>query len=181
MSLKLILTSFLALTAIASPVPAPAPAPDTFAIPQPEITERQLGSSTKNEVINGVCRPVTYIFARGTGESGNLGSSVGPALETALESLLGGNSGVATQGVTYPASVAGAVSGSVSPQRAEGAIEMARLTRLALSNCPDTQVVLAGYSQGAQQVHGALLNLQRGQVSVSYLVHPRYCFTKLMR
>jgi cutinase len=124
-----------------------------------------LGSSTKNDVISGVCKPVTYIFARGTTEIGNMGSTVGPALQKALESAFGQNN-VATQGVTYPADVAGAISGALSPGTAQGARTMASLTQQVLSKCPDTKVILAGYSQGAEQVHGALINLQNGQVAV---------------
>ncbi|CAD0013281.1 unnamed protein product [Aureobasidium pullulans] len=122
------------------------------------------GGSTKNDVTSGVCKPVTYIFARGTTELGNMGSTVGPALEKALESAFGANN-VATQGVTYPADVAGAISGALNPGSAQGARTMASLTQQALSKCPDTKVILAGYSQGAEQVHGALQNLQNGQVA----------------
>ncbi|KAI4854097.1 cutinase-domain-containing protein [Aureobasidium sp. EXF-8845] len=125
-----------------------------------------LGSSTKNDVISGVCKPVTYIFARGTTEIGNMGSTVGPALQKALESAFGQNN-VATQGVTYPADVAGAISGALSPGTAQGARTMASLAQQVLSKCPDTKVVLAGYSQGAEQVHGALINLQNGQVAAA--------------
>lgn len=45
---------------------------------------------------------------------------------------------------------------------------MAQFTTMALGACASTKVVLAGYSQGAEQVHGALMNLQMGQVSVCY-------------
>ncbi|THY96587.1 cutinase-domain-containing protein [Aureobasidium pullulans] len=124
------------------------------------------GGSTKNDVTSGVCKPVTYIFARGTTELANMGSTVGPALEKALESAFGANN-VATQGVTYPADVAGAISGALNPGSAQGARTMASLTQQALSKCPDTKVILAGYSQGAEQVHGALQNLQNGQVAVA--------------
>ncbi|TIA22039.1 cutinase-domain-containing protein [Aureobasidium pullulans] len=96
------------------------------------------GGSTKNDVTSGVCKPVTYIFARGTTELGNMGSTVGPALEKALESAFGANN-VATQGVTYPADVAGAISGALNPGSAQGARTMASLTQQALSKCPDTK------------------------------------------
>ena len=46
---------------------------------------------------------------------------------------------------------------------------MASLTQQVLSKCPDTKVILAGYSQGAEQVHGALQNLQNGQVAVGLI------------
>lgn len=148
-----LITCLAATTAFAAPL----------ALPQ-----FSTGSGTKNDVTSGVCKPVTYIFARGTTETGNMGSTVGPALETALESAFG-SSKVATQGVTYPADVAGAVSGALNPGSAQGAKTMASLTQQALKNCPDTKVILAGYSQGAEQVHGALINLQSGNVAVSLL------------
>ena len=63
------------------------------------------GGTTANDVTNGVCAPLTLIFARGTSEPGNMGSSVGPALAKQLISDLGASQ-IAVQGVTYPASVA---------------------------------------------------------------------------
>ncbi|CAD0101382.1 unnamed protein product [Aureobasidium mustum] len=152
---------FIACLAATSAFAAPLAAPQLGGIPS---FGGGLGSSTSNDVIDGVCKPVTYIFARGTTEIGNMGSTVGPALQRALESAFGSNN-VATQGVTYPANVAGAISGALNPGSAQGARTMASLTQQALSKCPDTKVILAGYSQGAEQVHGALINLQNGQVS----------------
>lgn len=49
---------------------------------------------------------MTFIFARGTGELGNMGSVVGPPTASALQQLLGAN-GVSVQGVDYPADAAG--------------------------------------------------------------------------
>ncbi|KAF2146200.1 carbohydrate esterase family 5 protein [Aplosporella prunicola CBS 121167] len=86
-----------------------------------------------------------------------MGSTVGPALSTQLSTAL--SSDLATQGVTYAADVNGAIQGSISPKTAQGATTMASLTKDVVARCPDTKVVLAGYSQGAQQVHGALMNL----------------------
>jgi cutinase len=154
---------FITCLAASSAFAAPLAAPQFGGFPS---FGGGLGSSTKNDVISGVCKPVTYIFARGTTEIGNMGSTVGPALQKALESAFGQNN-VATQGVTYPADVAGAISGALSPGTAQGARTMASLTQQVLSKCPDTKVILAGYSQGAEQVHGALINLQSGQVAVS--------------
>ncbi|KAK0661486.1 Cutinase 2 [Lasiodiplodia hormozganensis] len=153
----------LAATAVALPASHPtrveARAPQ-FAIPTGSFG----GSSTSNDVTDGVCKPVTYIFARGTTETGNMGTTVGPALQQKLESALGADK-LATQGVNYPADVAGTFIGSVSPGQAEGSQNCAKLVKQALSNCPDTQIVLAGYSQGAQQVHGCLINLDSSSAS----------------
>ncbi|KAG9584463.1 cutinase-domain-containing protein, partial [Aureobasidium melanogenum] len=154
---------FVACLAATSAFAAPLAAPQLGGFPS---FGGGISSLTSNDVINGVCKPVTYIFARGTTELGNMGSTVGPALQRALESAFGGDN-VATQGVTYPADVAGAISGALNPGSAQGARTMASLTQQVLSKCPDTKVILAGYSQGAEQVHGALMNLQSGQVSVA--------------
>lgn len=94
-----------------------------------------------------------------------MGTVVGPPLANQLISGLG-QSQVAVQGVNYPADIAGAASGSTNPKGAQGAQMMAQFTTMALQACPSTKVVLAGYSQGAEQVHGALMNLNAGQVSV---------------
>ncbi|EKG13583.1 hypothetical protein MPH_09279 [Macrophomina phaseolina MS6] len=147
--------TLLALAAAASAAPA---------IPVPQLEARQgfsipgMGGNTANDVQSGECKPVTYIFARGTTEQGNMGSTVGPALKQKLESALGAGQ-LATQGVNYPADMAGTFVGSVSPAQAQGSQNCAQLVKQAVSKCPDTKIVLAGYSQGAQQVHGCLMNL----------------------
>jgi hypothetical protein len=104
------------------------------------------------------CPKVTFIFARGTGENGTMGGSVGPLMTGSLKRKFGDDN-VVSKGVSYPADWPGAMSGAVNPKGAEGAKKMAEMTREALTECPTTNVVLGGYSQGAEQVHGALLNL----------------------
>jgi cutinase len=89
---------------------------------------------------------MTLIFARGTTEQGNMGSIVGPPLADAMIALMGADQ-VAVQGVTYPANVAGAISGAQNPKGAQGAKTMANLAQQVAANCPDSKVVLAGYSQ----------------------------------
>lgn len=45
---------------------------------------------------------------------------------------------------------------------ASGGPKMAYLTKTALKNCPDTKVVLGGYSQGSMVVHNAAKSLGGG-------------------
>ena len=64
------------------------------------------GSSTANDVTNkAACKDITVIFARGTGEPGNIGSVIGPPLLKALQSKVG-TAKVAFQGVPYAANAA---------------------------------------------------------------------------
>ncbi|GME35746.1 putative cutinase [Neofusicoccum parvum] len=161
------LQTLLALAAVAVALPADRPSPAQPRAPQFSIPDGGLGmggSSTSNDVTSGSCKPVTYIFARGTTETGNMGTTVGPALQEKLEQALGADK-LATQGVNYPADFAGAVQGSLSPKTAAGSTNCAQLVGQALQKCPDTQIVLGGYSQGAQQVHGCLMNLDSSQAS----------------
>ena len=72
---------------------------------------------TTNDIVNGVCKPFTLIFARGTTETGNIGELVGPPFVLALKEAFGANN-VAVQGVNnYPAVIpdyctGGSISGS---------------------------------------------------------------------
>ena len=54
---------------------------------------------TRNDVVNGVCKKETFIFARGTTEDPNLGNIVGPPFLVALNVAFGGSKNVAAQGV----------------------------------------------------------------------------------
>lgn len=56
--------------------------------------------TTANDIKDGICRDITFIFARGSTEVGNLGESVGPSVAKKL-----GNK-AAIQGVDYTASIA---------------------------------------------------------------------------
>lgn len=85
----------------------------------------ELQGVTANDILDGVCKPFTLIFARGTLESGNLGGIVGPPLVAALQSRLGANN-VAVQGVNnYPADIAGFFAGG----SATGSADMASVSQ----------------------------------------------------
>ncbi|KAI9703549.1 MAG: hypothetical protein M1820_005853 [Bogoriella megaspora] len=99
------------------------------------------------ELEKRACTAVTVIFARGTTELGTIGTIVGPPFEVALQVTLG--SGKLTfEGVPYAATIAGFEAGG-DPA---GAAEAVLLANNAIRSCPSTQVVLSGYSQGAQVI-----------------------------
>lgn len=110
------------------------------------LSKRDDWSDTRNELSE--CKPITVIFARGTIELGNVGSITGPPFFNALDDVIGADN-VAVQGVDYPANILGYLEGG-DPG---GASTTASLLEQAASQCPDTQIVLSGYSQGAQEVH----------------------------
>lgn len=88
----MLLCSLFAIAATASPLPQWSWGGSSSGI----------SSNTANDVTNNTpCKGVTIIFARGTGERGNIGSVIGPPLLKALQSKLPNN--VAFQGVPYPA------------------------------------------------------------------------------
>ncbi len=104
------------------------------------------------------CKKMYFIYARGTGETGTMGRSVGPLMTSGLKQKFG-DSNVVSEGVEYPADWDGAINGAINPKGAKGSIAMAGMAKKSLVDCPNTNVVLCGYSQGAEQVHGALMNL----------------------
>jgi len=79
-----------------------------------------------------------------------VGTLTGPPFFAALASVVGTNN-LAVQGVTYPASVQGFLAGG----DANGSQLMAQLVGQAQTQCPNTKVVVSGYSQGGQLVHNA--------------------------
>ena len=102
---------------------------------------------------NPVCSAVTLIFARGTTEKGNMGTCVGPDLAAELRKKI---PSLSVQGVDYPANSKGN-----TRYGASGGPYMAMLAREARKQCPDTKIVLAGYSQGARVIYGALEKTDR--------------------
>ncbi|XP_006457779.1 hypothetical protein AGABI2DRAFT_190202 [Agaricus bisporus var. bisporus H97] len=94
------------------------------------------------------CADVTVVFARGTNAERPIGTTVGPPFRDALQSQLGGRS-LNFVGVDYAATIGGFLQGG-DP---EGARTMARDVTSFASSCPNTAIVMAGYSQGAQVTH----------------------------
>ncbi|KAK1975144.1 cutinase [Colletotrichum cereale] len=96
------------------------------------------------------CKAITVLFARGTIEPGTLGVVVGPGLQKAAQSALGADS-VAFEGVTYPADTRGISEEQVGT--GPGSTAMTSQANQWLSKCPETKLILTGYSQGAMVVH----------------------------
>jgi len=85
------------------------------------------------------CPDVEVIFARGTGEPPGLGP-VGDALVEALRRDTGLD--IDTYGVRYPA-------GKLQLGGGDGANDTISRVKDVVARCPDTKIVLGGYSQGA--------------------------------
>ncbi|KAJ7292529.1 cutinase [Mycena rebaudengoi] len=96
------------------------------------------------------CSDVIVFFARGTTEAAPIGSIVGPPLQTALRTALGGKSLTFT-GVDYAADIAGFLAGG-DPT---GSRNMANQLTNAAASCPNAALVTSGYSQGGQLVHNS--------------------------
>ncbi|KAG5352960.1 hypothetical protein C0989_011750 [Termitomyces sp. Mn162] len=98
------------------------------------------------------CADVTVLFARGTGESGTIGTIVGPPFEAALRSALAGRS-LNFEGIPYAASIAGFLEGG-DPA---GAATMANDITATANACPDTKIVISGYSAVQNRVNAAVV------------------------
>jgi cutinase len=86
------------------------------------------------------CPDVEIVFARGTFEPPGVGVT-GQAFVDALTARLGGRP-IDVYPVNYPASLDFATA-------ADGVVDAANKVRDTAANCPNTKVVLGGYSQGA--------------------------------
>ncbi|KAJ7439217.1 cutinase [Mycena latifolia] len=100
------------------------------------------------------CTDVIVIFARGTTETAPIGTIVGPPLESALMTALGGKSLTFT-GVDYAADIPGFLEGG-DPA---GSAAMAQDLTNAANSCPNVAIVSSGYSQGGQLVHNSAKQL----------------------
>lgn len=89
---------------------------------------------------DNACADVEVVFARGTFEAPGIGAT-GQAFVDALKDRLPGKS-VSVYAVNYPASLDFA-------QAATGIADASNRIQAVAAQCPDTEIVLGGYSQGA--------------------------------
>jgi cutinase len=132
-----------------------------FAAPT-ELVKKQNTGITENEYTRGSCRNILFFFARGSTEIGNMvlhhcpqsicsiltlillqGSTVGPPTSDGLKRAFG-SSNVATEGVDYPA----LISTNLLPGGADpvGISDLSSLVRSATTRCPNSVIVVGGYS-----------------------------------
>ncbi|KAK2789416.1 hypothetical protein FQN52_006280 [Onygenales sp. PD_12] len=116
---------------------------DTLYVPDPR--KRQLFGGSA-----GGCKPNTLLYARGTGEIGAMGMSVGPKLEDGLSRTQWDVKGV-SDADGYPADMAGNNCLGLN-----GGIAMMDLIEQTVQQCPDTNIVVSGYSQGAMVAHNGV-------------------------
>jgi hypothetical protein len=119
------------------------------------------------------CPNVEVLFARGTGEPPGVGG-IGQAFVDALGSRVGGKS-VAVYPVNYEAS--SDFNGGIDFARTfvDGIRDAGTHIESTASNCPNTKVVLGGYSQGAAVagfVTSAAVPKEIPQEFVSYVPQP---------
>ena len=92
---------------------------------------------------NGSCADMTVVFARGTTETGDLGTLVGPPFQAALNAAMGSAS-VNMMGVPAPAYTAD-VPGFLAGGSATESQAMAQMVSSAMTACPNTKMVISGY------------------------------------
>ncbi|KAF5669348.1 cutinase 3 [Fusarium circinatum] len=149
-----IISTLLAATASALPAGQDAAA----------LEARQLGGSiTRNDLANGnsgSCPGVIFIFARGSTESGNLGT-LGPRVASKLEAKYSKN-GVWIQGVggAYRATLGD----NALPRGTSSAAirEMLGHFNDANQKCPDAVLLAGGYSQGAALAAASVTDVDAG-------------------
>ena len=99
-----------------------------------------LVSPTMLPVANADCNDVQVVFARGTDEPPGIGR-VGQAFVDSLRGKIG-NRSMGVYAVNYPASYDFLAA-------ADGANDASAFIQDVVNTCPDTRLVLGGYSQGA--------------------------------
>ncbi|KAI0477056.1 putative cutinase [Xylariaceae sp. FL0804] len=149
------LNAFLAMVADVMPVNETVTDVGALIAAGDELLGAAFGFSDTENGSGGMCEEVTVLFARGTDEPGNVGDLVGPPLFRFLEpKLAAAGYSYSIMGVNYTASVENYLNGDAS----EGTTMADEITNI-YSQCPDTKLVLGGYSQGGALVHNAAADL----------------------
>ncbi|RBQ82935.1 hypothetical protein VDGD_09278 [Verticillium dahliae] len=141
-------TLFSLFKALASALPVSDEQPHALEARQSvNRNDLERGSST-------ACPRVIFIYARATGEPGNMGTSAGPAVARVLEAKYRNAVWVQGVGGAYRADLLS----NLQPAGASAAAiaEARRLLDLAASKCPSARVVTGGYSQGSAVMAGTL-------------------------
>lgn len=73
---------------------------------------------------------------------GNMGTVAGPPFVSVIGQIMGGAANVAVQGIEYSANVPGFLAGGDKA----GSQLMAQMVGQVRAKCPDTNLVMAGYS-----------------------------------
>ncbi|KAJ4983611.1 cutinase [Stagonosporopsis vannaccii] len=129
-----------------------------IAVTQPDDVDLQVRQFvSRNELESGsssACPKAILIFARGSTETGNLGT-LGAPLGNALESRYGA-ANVWVQGVGGPYEAT--LADNFLPRGSSTAAirEGVRLLNLANSKCPNSRIVTGGYSQGSALIAAAI-------------------------
>ncbi|TLS27209.1 hypothetical protein PpBr36_04908 [Pyricularia pennisetigena] len=146
------ITAALTLIALASASPVIV----TTVEKPSELEARQL-NSVRNDLTSGnaaACPSVIFIFARASGEVGNMGLSAGTNVASALEREFRNDIWVQGVGDPYDAAIAPNLLPAGTTQ---GAIDEAkRMFNLANTKCPNAAVVAGGYSQGTAVMSNAI-------------------------
>ncbi|PWY65388.1 cutinase-domain-containing protein, partial [Aspergillus eucalypticola CBS 122712] len=112
-------------------------------------------SSTANNITDNTgCKELTYIFTRGTSETGNMGAIIGPEVVSDLKSLSSNKITVQDDNTNMGTS---------------GGSTMTSLVKQAISQNPNTNIVVSGYSQGAVIVHNTASQLSSGEIQAAVL------------
>ena len=164
---SLLIAPFGAPQAGAQPAVPPAPPPPAPASPPPAALGPAPGpvplpAAAPASVPPG-CPDVEVVFARGTTEAPGLGA-MGQVFVDDLRSRLGGRT-VGVYAVDYPAS-------PDFPTAVQGITDASTHVQEMAMNCPDTKLVLGGYSQGAAVMGFVTTELIPDGVSASQVPAP---------
>jgi cutinase len=143
---------FLSIVTLAAGIVSAAPAVDAETR---SIEARQ--SSSRSDLESGSssnCPSVILIFARASGESGNMGGSAGPNVASGLDSRFRNDLWVQGVGGPYDASLSANFLPAGTSR--EAIDEAKRMFQMANSKCPNARVVAGGYSQGTAVMSNAI-------------------------